>query len=267
MKPSPTNFDTQGDELRGSIRPLKNNYVRMKLYIGIFVALSFSLWACTKKQEGCDGSLKPTILVDSTVIAGDSLKLSVAGMNIGDVYTYNWYGPSGFSSHDSAPFIPGASAANAGRYYVDIITKGGCIYSAASDSILIGAPTIPCSLTNEEATLTSVGNFYFTYISASASGGTYTINAYGAEGDAEIDFYGSNPPATGIYTIPSNAPDGGPGNVQVSINDGFSNWNANPGTVYVTVTNNKVSVSACTLKFVSDAYGYSTGGSFQITQQ
>jgi hypothetical protein len=30
MKPSMTNFDTQGDEQRGSIRPLKNNYVRMK---------------------------------------------------------------------------------------------------------------------------------------------------------------------------------------------------------------------------------------------
>ena len=70
-----TNFDAQGDELRGSIRPLKNNYVRMKLYIGIFVALSFSLWGCTKKQEGCDGSLKPTILVDSTVIDNRALRI------------------------------------------------------------------------------------------------------------------------------------------------------------------------------------------------
>lgn len=36
MKPSMTDFDTQGDEQRGSIRPLENNYVRMKRRISLF---------------------------------------------------------------------------------------------------------------------------------------------------------------------------------------------------------------------------------------
>ena len=237
----------------------------MKSYILLFITLSISLWACTKKQEGCDSTLKATIVADSSVIAGDSLKLSVTGINKGDIYIYNWYGPSGFSSHDSAPSIPEAGSANAGRYSVDIITNGGCIYSATSDSIHIGAPTIPCSLTNNEADLASVGSFYFTYISGSSSSGQYTINASGAEGDAEIDFYGPYPPGSGIYTISSDPSNWGPGNVQVSINDGFSNWNANPGTVYVTTVGNKVSVSACTLTFISDAFGTTSKGNFKIT--
>jgi len=237
----------------------------MKSYLLIIFSLSVSLWACTKKQEGCDGSLKPTIVTDSSVIAGDSLNLSVTGINKGDVYIYNWYGPGGFSSHDSAPSIPAVAAANAGRYSVDIITNGGCIYSATSDSILIGAPTIPCSLTNDEADLASVSSFSFYYVSAGSSGGTYVISASGSEGDAEITFYGYNPPGSGIYKIPSDVADWGPGNVQVYINDGFSNWNANPGTVYVSVTNNKISVSACSLTFTSDAFGYSSKGSFKIT--
>jgi hypothetical protein len=38
MKPSMTNFDAQEIELRGSIRPLKNNYVRMKY--GILIVLT-----------------------------------------------------------------------------------------------------------------------------------------------------------------------------------------------------------------------------------
>ncbi len=52
MKPSITNFDTQGDEQRGSIRPLKNNYLRMKhhfLYAGLCgTLLAGSMASCTK---------------------------------------------------------------------------------------------------------------------------------------------------------------------------------------------------------------------------
>jgi hypothetical protein len=237
----------------------------MKSQIIIFLTLSTAFWACQKKQEGCDSTIKVAIVTDSSVIAGDSLNLKVTGIDKNEVYIYNWYGPGGFYSHDSAPSIPNTTAANAGRYSVDVITNGGCIYSATTDSILIGAPTIPCALTNDEADISSEGSFYFTYISAAPDGGTYAINASGAEGDATITFYGSNPPGSGIYTIPTDPTNMVPGNVQVVINDGFSDWNANPGTVYVAVTNGKISVSACSLKFISDAFGYTSAGSFKIT--
>jgi len=42
-----TNFDTQGDEQRGSTRPLKNNYVRMKNVLFTLIA-GVAIVACTK---------------------------------------------------------------------------------------------------------------------------------------------------------------------------------------------------------------------------
>ena len=43
MKPSMTNFNTQGDEQRGSIRPLKNNCVRIKSILFTFLLAGTSL--------------------------------------------------------------------------------------------------------------------------------------------------------------------------------------------------------------------------------
>lgn len=236
----------------------------MKAYIIIFFALSLSMLACTKKPADCDSSIKPTIIADTTVIAGDSLKLSVTGVDKGDIFIYNWYGPSGFSSHDSAPSIPGATSNNAGRYSVDIITTSGCIYSATSDSIRVGAPTIPCSLTNNTADLGSAGTYSFYYVSMTPGSGAYEIEANGYNGDADIQIFGT--PHTGIYKIASDPTDMNPGEMQLYVNDGFSDWNAQPGgTVYVSVTNGKVSLSACSLSFISDAFGYKTTGSLEIT--
>src|ERR1700743_3572987 len=68
-----------------------------------------------------------------------------------------------------------------------------------------------------------------------------------------------HPDLIGIYKIASDPTDMNPGELQLYVNDGFSDWNAQPGgTVYVSVISGKVSVSACTLSFISDAFGYKT---------
>ena len=236
----------------------------MKSYIIIFIASQLILWSCTKKDAGCSLQ-KPVIITDSSVTAGDTMSLSVTGVNRSDIYMYTWYGPNGFSSHDSAPSLPGVSAGNSGRYYVDIITNGGCIYTATSDSILIGAPHIPCNLTNNVGSISGATDFYFSYITGSANGGSYFIEANSAEGDAEIEFFGTGRPGAGIFSAQPLGGSWGPGNVHITFNDGFSNWYGDPGTVYVSSSNNKITVSACNIQFTSDAFGYKTTGSFEIT--
>jgi hypothetical protein len=238
----------------------------MRPYIIIlsFISLIMQpLWSCKKVNAECDGKLVPTVTTNSPVVAGDSLRLSVSG--ISDVYMYNWYGPNGFSSHDSAPVLPGVNGSYAGRYSVDVITNGGCIYTTTTDSVLIGAPVLPCSLTNNAASIQGDQDLYFTYLTAGPTGGIFQLEANGAEGDAEIDFPGTGLPAAGIYTA-SNGPDLQPGQVQVSFTDYFGLWNIDAGTIYVSVTNKKITVSSCNLALTSDTYGFKTTGSFQLTQ-
>ncbi|HMI61378.1 MAG TPA: hypothetical protein VK518_10725 [Puia sp.] len=240
--------------------------MRPHIFIQLFTILVLQsfLWSCTKKDDKCDASIKPLVTTNSPVIAGDSLKLSVSG--IGNVFMYNWYGPNGFSSHDSTPVLPGVSSTNSGRYYVDVITKGGCIYSATTDSVLIGAPVLPCSMAKNEGDLSGVTNLDFTYITGSPNGGSWFLEANGPEGDAEIEFFGNTLPATGVYTAQSLGGNWGPGNVHVNFTAASSIWYGSNGTVYVSVTNKKVSVTSCNVHFSSPTWNIKTTGSFQITQ-
>jgi hypothetical protein len=235
-----------------------------RIIIQLSLVAAALLGSCTRKNEECNPSIKPVVTTNSPVLAGDSIKLSVSG--IGNVYLYNWYGPNGFSSHDSTPVLPGVSSTNTGRYSVDVITKDGCIYSATTDSVLVGAPVLPCSLTNDKGSITGDEDLYFTQITGGANGGSYFLEAHGNEGDAEIEFPGTGLPATGIYSAIGD-PDLAPGQVHVSFTDNAGLWYGDPGTIYVSVTNNKITVSSCNIHFTSDTYGFKTTGSFQLTQQ
>jgi hypothetical protein len=180
---------------------------------------------------------------------------------------YNWYGPNGFSSHDSSPAIAGVSAVNAGRYSVDVITNDGCIYTGKTDSVSVGAPVLPCSLQDDAAAFNGLSNMYFTYITGSPNGGSYFLEANGAEGDAEVEFFGNALPATGVYSITSDI-DLSPGTVHVNFTTLSSLWYPDPGaTVYVIVVNKKITVSSCSLHIFSGTWNYGATGSFQLTQQ
>ena len=52
MKPSMTNFNTQGYEQRGSIRPLRNNYVRMKFILFTLLLAGASLLSMANGGNG-----------------------------------------------------------------------------------------------------------------------------------------------------------------------------------------------------------------------
>jgi hypothetical protein len=226
-------------------------------------------WACTKNQNNsCDISLVPKVTTNSPVIAGDTLQLSVSG--ICNVYMYNWYGPNGFSSHDSAPSLTGITSANAGSYHVDIITNGGCIYTTKTDSVIVGSPVVACSLATDQASIAGVSSsMYFGGLTFGPNGGSYFIEAtsYSADADAEIEFFGNGIPAAGIY---SAQPNGGgewqQGDVHITFTAESSNWYGGPGTVYVSVVNGKLVVSSCSMPLASDTWNFNTTGSFQFTQ-
>jgi hypothetical protein len=182
----------------------------MKSHLSIKLILLLAcqglFWSCTKNQNNsCDISLVPKVTTNSPVIAGDTLQLSVSG--IGNVYLYNWYGPNGFSSHDSAPTLTGITSANAGSYHVDVITNGGCIYTTKTDSVIIGSPVVACSLATDQASISGVSSsMYFGGLTFGPNGGSYFIEAtsYSSDADAEIEFFGNGIPAAGIYSAQPN---------------------------------------------------------------
>ena len=241
--------------------------MKRNLIIGIiyYIALSSLFTACAKKNANCNGALKPVVSTNSPVFAGDSLKLAVSGVD--DVFMYNWYGPGGFSSHDRTPALPAITSAGSGRYTVDVITKGGCIYTAVTDSVSVTAPVLPCTLSNNEGTISGEPNMYFTSITGSPSGGSYFLEAHGFEGDAELEFFGTAQPAAGIYSAQPQAGTWGPGNVHVSVTNTDGLWYGDPGTLYISVTNQKITVSACSISFTSDTFGFHTTGTLMLTQQ
>jgi len=66
---------------------------------------------------------------------GDSLLLTAT-----DGTLFVWKGPSGFSSSEQSPFIPVATPANSGTYYVKVTSSEGC---ASLDSTLVQLTTRP----------------------------------------------------------------------------------------------------------------------------
>lgn len=221
-------------------------------------------WSCSTKTNHCDVSFVPKVTTNTSVVAGDTLQLHVT--STAGVYLYNWYGPNGFSSHDSAPAIPGASSVNAGRYHVDIITKGGCIYSAVSDSIQVSTPIIPCSPGGNSGSISGAANINFYYIQSGPNGGSYFINANGGSGDLSLEFFGNGKPGAGIYSIQGGGGQWGPGDVHVSFTAASSLWSASSGTVYVAVNNGKITATCCTTNLYSDTWNFSTTGSFQVSE-
>jgi hypothetical protein len=205
--------------------------------------------ACSKEgYDHCNETLKATATSDSMVIAGTTLNLSVTGID--NVYMYNWRGPNNFSAHGQSPQIYTVSSANAGKYFVDVITKDGCIYSANTDSVKIGSSKPPCSVPNNYAEFSNTFDVSFYSVSGATSGGSYFVNANGSGGDLEMEFSGTDRPGIGICNIQSLSGTWGPGNVRVHMTNNSALWYGGTGKVYVNPgSNGKLVVNFCSVQF------------------
>lgn len=209
--------------------------------------------ACSSKDyEHCDGTLAPRAIADSLVYAGDSLHLTVSGI---DAHLCIWRGPNKYYSKESNPVIPNVSAANAGRYTVDVFTKTGCMYTATTDSVKVGSITPPCTLRNNYAEFSNTFDVSYYWVGGSISGGSCFVTANGSGGDLEMEFAGASRPVTGIYTTQNLGGIWGPGNVRIRVtNSGWAWYPASNSKVYVNSTNGKLVVSFCNMDFTYQSY-------------
>lgn len=65
-------------------------------------------------------------------------------------YTYQWTGPNGFTSTAASPTITAATAADGGRYYVLVTTRGGCVQT---DSSLVIVSSLPVADAGPDASV------------------------------------------------------------------------------------------------------------------
>ena len=63
-------------------------------------------------------------------------------------YTYQWSGPSGFTSTDQNPVIPNAGSASAGTYTVVITDENGCTAEASTVVDVSTGPDEPVAISN-----------------------------------------------------------------------------------------------------------------------
>ena len=125
---------------------------------------------------------------NSPLCAGQDLKFNAEGGA-----TYQWSGPNGFTETSPFPHIFNSSLADSGRYYVTIISAGGCRVIDSTDVTMIG---VDVKLGND--TLICKGQT----VQLSASGGsTYEWTPHDGLSDPYISNPRASPQATTTYTL------------------------------------------------------------------
>jgi gliding motility-associated-like protein len=109
-------------------------------------------------------------------------------------FTYNWSGPSGFSSALASPALPSATTANAGKYYVTVSTRGGC---SNRDSTTVIVSPLPQPITSADVSICEKSSTVL-----SASGGlSYVWTPAKGLSDPFSPNPVASPDSTTLYTV------------------------------------------------------------------
>jgi hypothetical protein len=129
-------------------------------------------------------------------------------------------------------------------------------------------PTPPCNPDDNTADLSGVTSIIFTFVSGSASGGSYTITGNGSNGDVILEFANAVQPSPGVYNIQPYAGEFLTGDVHVSFTASDIYWQCSEGLVYVTVANGKVTAVLCGVHFSGDLGGpaFHTDATAKVTE-
>jgi hypothetical protein len=220
------------------------------LFLAFLVVTVALLESCSKGGTVCDDTLKPKVDANTPIGQNDTLILSVFG--ISEPKTYSWTGPNGFSSNQSKPVIINPVKGKQ-VYKVDVVTQGGCTYSASSQEVTVTGPWNPCGLDSNTVRIVSVSRFSLSSVVGTAAGnGDYRIEGFSSGARITMDFPNNQPPAEGIYNVsattsalPLNA-------VRVVVKTSTTAaYTTGSGQVYVAVDGANTTISFCDLPFTT----------------
>jgi hypothetical protein len=221
-----------------------------------FLILLFPL-ALSCKQDKC---FPPTVKItsSSSLFEGDTLKLnasSVAGAS------FVWTGPNNFSSSLQAPFIPNANSINSGEYRVTA-KIGSCEKTETVNVNVLAKP--PCTPQNNSTTFFSLMQFSGgVTCEEGTSAGTYELRGGGLQGNILIKFF-TDPHLKGNYVYDISTMNTQSYNVFIEIyQQGV--WQAKAGKLYVSLNNNKLTATFCSIPFSDINIGLSKNGSGKLT--
>jgi hypothetical protein len=125
----------------------------------------------------------PSVIVNNNGphCPGATLELTTAVSSGFGPYTYNWSGPSGFTSMDANPTIPNVSALNEGVYSVTVTDATLCNTVGTTTFNLFPVPTVSATtdLLNDGSISVACNNEYFTITidgTGNPMGTTYSAN-------------------------------------------------------------------------------------------
>ncbi|RPD39219.1 hypothetical protein EG028_21650 [Chitinophaga barathri] len=213
--------------------------------------------SCKKSDAGkpCDPSIKPVVSTNSPVMAGETIQLSVSGID--NVAIINWHGPDNFNSHEANPEIPYSNGFAAGRYTVDVISKSGCVYTAVTDSVVVEGSEPACQLNDNTAQL--FRNIQFHDITV--TGQTQVIaDSY----DSDITFTFKTPGTlpTGMYRIKAQPEYRDEVDIRFLAYSAY--YVAESGNVAITRENGKIVITFCDIEFKETGTYFKMKGSARL---
>jgi hypothetical protein len=214
---------------------------------------------CTKISEVRITGAKSTYYVGDTISLGTNLVPPIS------LFTWSRGSSSNFNSNDPSIFIYPCTKADEGWYYLDV-SYPDC--NDDNDSVYISvinrAVTPPCTPTTNTVTFSAMPDISFTTsLGIDASYNCKDLKADDTpEGYPDFDVYFSpywnnTEPEDGEYSISSTLTfdDGNPYEVYIASTYESVYFQSQPGTVYVTHTNGKLTVTFCNLTLSGDLGG------------
>jgi|SRR6187455_2664377 len=252
-------------------------------YLILFITVPVIFNSCTKKpgeeeeiELQCNAIKAVVLTTNGPVMIGD--ELHVDATEVGGYRIYHWSGPNLFQSQDPKNSMT-ANMAMEGWYYLalsnpDCETKNDSIYV----DVKLKPGTAPCTVTNNTAIYSNLGNDNFTSVTKSTDASTSLLKLRGSGSGAELQVFfhphwRTNEPEDGMYKTTNNpllsTNDGNFNKVFISTVKSSIYWSCHDfQDVYVSHVNGKLRVQFCslTLSGTNGANSFTTLVSTQMTQ-
>jgi hypothetical protein len=241
---------------------------RLVSQIAVTGLILINFWSCKKNEEGnnCEQIQQVKITgFKSSYYVGDTISL---GTNlIPPISLFNWNFGDNPNSISGGPtvFIYPCSKYDEGWYYLSVSYPDCASHNDSVYISVINKPaTAPCTPTNNTVSFSAIPNISFSTTSWTMDPdfNCKLLNGYYAYGYPDFNiyfnfFWNNKEPEDGEYNISNTITfdDNDPYSVFIASNYSDIYFEANPGKVYVSHVNGKISVTFCSLTLIGDNGG------------